>query len=100
MIGAVRRGLLVSRLGRLRMVDPVQALVRGETRHGTFLIEDGVLSRPVRDLSFEERVLDTLRGIEQISRERKLVVDNASGEPRCIIAPALHLRRFVEGAGQ
>ncbi len=94
MIGAVRRGLLVSRLSRLRVVDPREALVRGETQHGTFLIEDGVLSRAVGDLRFEERPLDALRGIEQITRERKLVVDDASGEPRCIIAPALLLRRF------
>lgn len=94
MIGAVRRGLLVSRLGGLRVIDPVQALVSGETQHGTFLIENGVLSRPVAALRFEEHLLDALRGIEQVSRERKLVVDNAVGEPRCIIVPALHLRRF------
>ena len=102
MIGAVRRGLLISRLSHLRVVDPREALVHGETQHGTFLIEDGVLSRAVGNLRFEERLLDALRGIEQITRERKLVVDDAGGEPRCIIAPALLLHRFrfvgLEGA--
>lgn len=88
LIGAVERGLLVARLGDLEVAGPTGSVLSGVTRWGTFLIEGGVIARPVRDVRFKQDILEALRGVELASRERKLVVR----EGVHVVAPALKLR--------
>lgn len=99
LIGSVRRGLLVTRFHYLSVVNPTKTVLTGMTRDGTFLIEDGVIRRPVRNLRFVENILEAFAGIEEISLERKLVVTEGR---MAIVAPALRLRRFkfMGGSGQ
>ena len=55
----IERGVYVTRLWYANVVRPKETLVTAVTRDGTFLIEDGRITRPLRDL----RVTDTLLGI-------------------------------------
>ena len=55
----VERGVYVTRLWYANVVRPKETLITAVTRDGTFLIEDGAITRPLRDL----RLTDTLLGI-------------------------------------
>ncbi|MER7890477.1 metallopeptidase TldD-related protein [Micromonospora sp. NPDC094482] len=54
LVAGVRRGLLVSDFWYTRVLDPKSLVITGLTRNGVWLIEDGVVTRAVRDLRFTE----------------------------------------------
>ncbi|MFD2765788.1 TldD/PmbA family protein [Micromonospora eburnea] len=54
LVAGVRRGLLVSDFWYTRVLDPMRLVVTGLTRNGVWLVEDGVLTRAVRDFRFTE----------------------------------------------
>lgn len=64
LIAQTERGLLVSRLWYVRNVDQRQTIVTGMTRDGTFLIEDGKLTRGVANMRFNQSILAALSRAE------------------------------------
>ena len=95
MIRACRRGLLIPRFHYVNgLLNPREALMTGLTREGCFLIERGRITRPVRTLRFTQSLLEALRHVRGISRERRLVAEPAQ-ELGCAVMPALHLERFA-----
>ncbi|MBI4831129.1 MAG: TldD/PmbA family protein [Candidatus Lindowbacteria bacterium] len=58
MLRSVERGLLVTRFWYCRVVDPAKTLLTGRTRDGTFFIENGEIVRGVRDMRFNESMLE------------------------------------------
>ncbi|MBE3560213.1 MAG: TldD/PmbA family protein [Ktedonobacteraceae bacterium] len=89
LIRHVDKGLYVTRFHYTNAVHPVKTLFTGMTRDGTFLIERGELSRPVKNLRFTQSILDVLRGVEAISRERIHCTDYLT-----VVAPAIRCSRF------
>ncbi|HWI70925.1 MAG TPA: metallopeptidase TldD-related protein, partial [Baekduia sp.] len=69
----IERGLYVTRLWYLNVVHPRQTLLTGTTRDGTFLIEDGVITRPLRDVRFTDSVLRILSATEALTSTTRLV---------------------------
>lgn len=92
LIAPVRRGLYVTRFWYVRDVDPLRTVITGMTREGTFLIEDGEVRQPVRDLRFTQGIVDALTDVRGISRERR--VELGEGESG-VLAPWLHLGAFT-----
>ncbi|MCL4535614.1 MAG: TldD/PmbA family protein [Bacteroidetes bacterium] len=72
MIASVDRGLLVTRFWYTRPVEPLRAVITGMTRDGTFLIERGEVTRPVKNLRFTESYLDAMSRVEMLSRATRL----------------------------
>ena len=64
MIREVKRGILVTRLWYVNVVDPRTLLCTGMTRDGNFLIENGKITRPALNLRFNESPLSALSKIE------------------------------------
>ena len=60
MIKGLKRGLLISRLWYVRLVDPRTIALTGLTRDGLWWIENGVVQYPVRNLRFNQSVLAML----------------------------------------
>jgi len=54
LVGDVGRGLLVTDNWYTRILDPRTLVVTGLTRNGVWLIEDGVVTRPVQNLRFTQ----------------------------------------------
>jgi predicted Zn-dependent protease len=54
LVGQVGRGLLVTDNWYTRVLDPRSLVVTGLTRNGVWLIEDGVVTRPVQNLRFTQ----------------------------------------------
>jgi predicted Zn-dependent protease len=66
MIKSTPRGVLVTRLWYLRQVDPRTILFTGLTRDGTFLIENGKISKAIKNFRFNESPLFLLSNLEAI----------------------------------
>jgi PmbA protein len=92
MVRSVSRGLYITRFWYVRDVHPLRTVITGMTREGTFLIEDGAITRPVKDLRFTQSIVDALAGVMQVSRERRLELgEGESG----VLSPWLHINRFT-----
>lgn len=71
----IERGVYVTRLWYLNPVRPREALVTGVTRDGTFLIEDGRVTRPLEDLRFSDSVLELFGRVQALGRDSRLTSD-------------------------
>ena len=69
----IRRGLFVTRLWYVNAVHEKETLLTGMTRDGTFLIEDGEISRPARDVRFTDSALRILSATEALTARARLV---------------------------
>jgi predicted Zn-dependent protease len=58
LISQVERGILVTTFNYCRILDPKTQVVTGLTRNGTFLIENGEVTRPVSNLRFTQSFVD------------------------------------------
>lgn len=91
LVRSVRRGLYVTRFWYVRVVHPLRTVITGMTREGTFVIEDGRLGPPVRDLRFTQSIVAALDGVRAISAERRLELGE---DGSAVLVPWLHLGSF------
>ena len=91
MIRATKKGILVTRFHYTNPVSPVRTLLTGMTRDGTFLIEDGRITAPVKNFRFTQSIADALAGVEMVGRERRFVGGWRGGS----LVPALKIARFA-----
>ena len=80
MIKGTERGILVTRFWYLRPVDPRTALFTGLTRDGTFLIEHGEISHPVKNFRFNDSPIFLLNNVEAIGPSIRLAGTEAGGD--------------------
>ena len=90
LIGGLDRGLLVTRFHYTNPVHSKRVIITGMTRDGTFLVEDGRIVGPVRNLRFTMSYLDALANVEAISRERRCLRGLMGGT----LVPAVRLSSF------
>ena len=91
MVANTERGVLVTRLWYLRQVDPRTILYTGLTRDGTFLVENGRISRSVRNFRFNESPLFMLNNLEALGPGQRLAGTEAGGD---IVMPPIKVRDF------
>jgi predicted Zn-dependent protease len=97
MIRDTERGIYVTRFHYCNLIDPMLVSLTGMTRDGTFLIEKGRITKPVKNLRFTESVLKALSKVSAVSKKTSLVTeDNAYGNrfANGILVPALKLESF------
>jgi PmbA protein len=75
LVAGVERGLYVTRLWYLNVVHERSTTLTGTTRDGTFLIEDGVITKPVRDVRFTDAALGILERTEALTATTSLVCE-------------------------
>jgi len=94
MIRSVDRGLLITRFWYCRVVDPARTLLTGQTRDGTFLVENGEIACGVNDMRFNESVLEAFARADMISRSLRRV--------NSTLAPIMKISdfRFTETVGE
>jgi len=86
LIGRVKRGVYVTRFHYVNVEDPVPVTLTGMTRDGTFLIEDGKLTTPLKNLRFTQSAIEALKGCEGVTAERKFV---GTEESACLVPGVL-----------
>ncbi len=66
MIKSTKRGILVTRLHYVNILNPMNTLITGMTRNGTFLIENGKVCTGVKNFRFTQSIMEALNNIEMI----------------------------------
>jgi PmbA protein len=90
MIASTGRGILVTRLWYIREVDPYEKIMTGMTRDGTLLIDGGRVAAGVRNLRFNQSLIEMLSKVESLSPAVR-----ASGEEAMdMVVPAMKVRDF------
>jgi PmbA protein len=87
----IDHGLWVTRFHYVNVVHPTKAILTGMTRDGTFLIENGEITRPIHNLRFTQSVLDALADVEVIGAEPMMLQDEIGGTR----VPPLRIGRFT-----
>jgi predicted Zn-dependent protease len=84
LVADVRRGILVTRFFYIRFLDQRTVMVTGLTRDGTFLIENGKITKSIKNLRWNESPLFMLNKLEDVGRAERV----AAGT----VVPALRVR--------
>lgn len=92
MIATTERGLYVTRFWYTRLVHPRDCVITGMTRDGTFLIEDGRLVGPVKDLRFTQSYVEALANVVAAGPEPRTLADTFMGGSSRV--PALKIEGF------
>ena len=91
LIAGMDRGLLVTRFHYTNPVHPKLGIVTGMTRDGTFLVEDGKIVAPVRNLRFTQSYPEALAGAIGVSSERRTLRGFLGG----VVVPAIRVEAFT-----
>ena len=92
MLASTRRGIWVTRFHYTNILHPVQTILTGMTRDGTYLIENGKIVRPLRNLRFTQSILEAFSNIEALGKDLVLLKDEWNSIGTC--APAAKIRDF------
>jgi predicted Zn-dependent protease len=92
LIASTDRGLYITRFWYTRLVHPRDCVVTGMTRDGVFLIENGELAYPVKNLRFTQSYVGALAGVEKVGRDTRLLKTEYGS--RAVHVPALKLSGF------
>jgi predicted Zn-dependent protease len=92
MLATTERGIWVTRFHYTNILHPVKTILTGMTRDGTFLIENGKITRPLKNLRFTQGILEAFSHAEALGSSLKLVKDEWNSIGTC--APAAKIRNF------
>ena len=90
----IERGVWVTRFWYVNPVDPRHSVLTGMSREGTFLIEDGKISRPIKDMRFTQSMMDAFATCTGLTRETMLLTGTDYDYISSIRVPALRLEEF------
>ncbi|MFB6457397.1 TldD/PmbA family protein [Chitinophaga sp. Hz27] len=92
LIKSTEKGILVSRLWYIRLVDAQTLLLTGLTRDGTFYIENGEIKYPVKNFRFNESPVIMLNNVEALGKvERSISIESY----RSYLIPPMKIRDFT-----
>jgi len=72
MLAATERGIWVTRFHYTNPVHPMKTVLTGMTRDGTFLIENGKIVRPLKNLRFTQSIIEALSCTDMLGSTIKL----------------------------
>jgi predicted Zn-dependent protease len=67
LVGELDKGLFITRLWYIREVDARTKTLTGMTRDGTFLVENGEIKKPVKNLRFNQSLLELFSNVERFT---------------------------------
>jgi PmbA protein len=92
MIRTTRQGLYISRFWYTRLVHPRDCVITGMTRDGLFVIKDGELAYPVKNLRFTQSYVEALANVDCVGRDTRLLTNEFGGYAARV--PALRINEF------
>jgi predicted Zn-dependent protease len=90
MVRSTMRGLLVTRFWYIREVDPYQKILTGMTRDGTFWIEEGEIKQGVKNLRFNQSLIEMFGQVEMLGPPQR----TAGEETFEMVVPPVKVREF------
>ncbi len=96
LIGGTERGVLVTRFWYIRSLEPQTIKVTGLTRDGLFLIEKGKVTRPVKNMRWNESPVIAFNNLEAMTpAERVVSGEGIGGAGLSMVCPAARIREFT-----
>lgn len=92
LVAGLERGLVVTRFHYTNVMHPVEVVLTGMTRDGTWLVEDGRIVRAVHNLRYRQSVLEALASVDAVSTETRFSTEAFFGGSR---SAALRLPAFT-----
>jgi len=92
MIASTDRGLLVTNLHYVNILNPMTMLLTGMTRDGLFLIENGKVTKGLKNMRFTESVLHVFNNVEALTKQLYKVGTFWGGGGS--VAPAIKVNDF------
>ena len=89
LLNGMDRGLLVTRFHYVNIVHPKKGILTGMTRDGTFLVENGEIVGPVRNLRFTQSIPEAFSNVLALADASRLVGAEYTGI-NCRV-PAVHI---------
>jgi len=102
MIKETKKGILVTRFHYTNVIDPFRLIFTGMTRDGTFLIEDGLITKGIKNFRFTENIIDCLNRLIDIGQRSYLVASDPGYGARFAtgtVTPALKIGDFSFTSG-
>ena len=94
LIRSTTRGLLVTRFWYLRPVDQRTILYTGLTRDGTYLIENGTITKPVKNLRFNDSPIFMLNNLDEMGVPVRVSASEGGDPGQAIMVPPIKVRDF------
>ena len=94
LIASTERGILCTRFWYIRGVDQRTILYTGLTRDGTFLIEKGKITRPIKNLRWNESPIFMLNNLEMLGRPERVSSSESGSAGGAIVVPPVKARDF------
>ncbi len=91
MIKSTKRGVLVTHFHYTNLAERRELVLTGMTRDGTFLVENGKIRHPVKNMRFTQSVIEALKNVEMISKERVSASAFFGGS---FVVPAMKIKGF------
>jgi PmbA protein len=91
MVTSTKRGILVSRFWYIRFVDSARVIVTGMTRDGTFLIEDGKVTKGLKNMRFNQSLIAMLQKVSMMSPSVRTSDDESE---TVYVVPAMKVEGF------
>lgn len=96
LIAGTERGILVTRFWYIRSLDPQTILLTGLTRDGLFLIEKGKVTRPVKNMRWNDSPVVAMNNIDAMTAsERTVSGEGIGGAGLALVCPAARVREFT-----
>jgi PmbA protein len=73
MIRNTQHGLYITRFWYTRLVHPSDCVITGMTRDGVFMVENGEIAYPVKNLRFTQSYIQALNEVEAVGSETRLL---------------------------
>ncbi|PIE32431.1 hypothetical protein CSA56_15595 [candidate division KSB3 bacterium] len=96
MIASTDKGIYVTHFHYTNVVNPMEAIITGMTRDGTFLIENGKIAHGIKNLRFTESIVKALSHVELLSPTQTKCCGRALG---CMLVPAMKISNFTFSSG-
>jgi predicted Zn-dependent protease len=94
LVASTGRGLLVTCLWYIRVVDPETLLLTGLTRDGVYLVEDGEVTGVVNNFRFNESPVDLLGRLAEVGRSEPSLPREFSDDFTWVSMPAVRVPDF------
>jgi predicted Zn-dependent protease len=100
LIKGVDRGILVTRFWYIRPLDRQTLLLTGLTRDGLFLIEKGEVTRPIKNMRWNESPIFALNNLDAMTpAERVVSGEGTGGSGFAVVCPGARIREFTFSSG-
>jgi predicted Zn-dependent protease len=96
LLAGVDRGVLVTQFHYTNMVEPTKLTLTGMTRNGTFLVEKGEVTRPIRNMRFTQSLVEALNRVSGLGGDARLASALFGG---FTVVPSLRIDGFRFSSG-